>query len=317
MAHGFKQLRKEHLGELKADMYEMVHEKTGLKLLWLDRDEENKTFGIAFPTFPEDDTGVFHIIEHSVLCGSKNYPVKDPFVELLKSSMNTFLNAMTFSDKTFYPISSKNGKDFINLMRVYLDAVFYPAIYQNPECFRQEGWHYEKGENGELLYKGVVFNEMKGVFADPDAKLETVMSKALFPDNAYGYVSGGDPKSIPELTYESFIAAHKKHYSPSNAFIILDGKMDIDAVLKIINDEYLENIPVGEKVELPELQKAVDAGEIVTEYEISPDENADNRYILAWGRVVGDFSDTEKIVAVRALSDVLCGSVNLRLMPAF
>lgn len=309
MAHGFKQLRKEHLGELKADMYEMVHEKTGLKLLWLDRDEENKTFGIAFPTFPEDDTGVFHIIEHSVLCGSKNYPVKDPFVELLKSSMNTFLNAMTFSDKTFYPISSKNDKDFINLMRVYLDAVFYPAIYQNPECFRQEGWHYEKGENGELLYKGVVFNEMKGVFADPDAKLETVMSKALFPDNAYGYVSGGDPKSIPELTYENFIAAHKKHYSPSNAFVILDGKMDIDAVLKIINDEYLEDIPAGEKVELPELQKAVDAGEIVAEYEISPDENADNRYILAWGRVVGDFSDTEKIVAVRALSDVLCGSV--------
>lgn len=309
MAHGFRQLRKVRLGELKADMYEMVHEKTGLKLLWLDRDEENKTFGIAFPTFPEDDTGVFHIIEHSVLCGSKNYPVKDPFVELLKSSMNTFLNAMTFSDKTFYPISSKNDKDFINLMRVYLDAVFYPAIYQNPECFRQEGWHYEKGENGELLYKGVVFNEMKGVFADPDAKLETVMSKALFPDNAYGYVSGGDPKVIHELTYENFIAAHKKHYSPSNAFVILDGKMDIDEVLKIINDEYLEDIPAGEKVELPLLQSAVDAGEIVAEYEISPDENAENRYILAWGRVVGTFDDTEKIVAVRALSDVLCGSV--------
>ncbi len=134
MAHGFKQLRKEHLGEIKADMYEMVHEKTGLKLLWLDRDEENKTFGIAFPTFPEDDTGVFHIIEHSVLCGSKNYPVKDPFVELLKSSMNTFLNAMTFSDKTFYPISSKNDKDFINLMRVYLDAVFILQYIKTPSA---------------------------------------------------------------------------------------------------------------------------------------------------------------------------------------
>ncbi len=309
MKHGFEQLREIHLDELGAQMHEMVHQKTGLKLLWLEREEVNKTFGIAFPTFPNDDTGVFHIIEHSVLCGSKNYPVKDPFVELLKSSMNTFLNAMTFSDKTFYPISSKNDKDFINLMRVYLDAVFYPSIYSNPECFMQEGWHYEKSEDGSLIYKGVVFNEMKGVYADPDAKLETELSRALYPDNAYGYVSGGDPKSIPQLTYEQFVSTHKKHYSPANAFVILDGKLDIDKVLEIIDAEYLCDIPAGEAVKLPDLQKPVDAGNIEVEYEISPEEEAENRYITAWGRVIGKFDETEKIIALRTLSDVLCGSI--------
>lgn len=307
--HGFEEIRKIKLGELDAVMHEMRHKKTGLKLVWLERDEENKTYGIAFPTFPSDDTGVFHIIEHSVLCGSKRYPLKDPFVELLKSSMNTFLNALTFDDKTFYPISSKNDKDFMNLMRVYTDAVFNPSIYTTPECFMQEGWHYELDDNGELTYKGVVFNEMKGVFADPDARLDYAISRALFPDNAYGFVSGGDPAHIPDLTYEQFLAAHKKHYSPANAFVILDGKVDIDAVLAVLDDEFLCDIEAGKAVDLPALQSPVDAGITNIEYEISPDENPENRNITAWGRVIGRFDEIEKITAVKALSDLLCGSL--------
>ena len=158
---GFSLVKATELPELAAVLYRMVHEKTGLELVWLSRDEENKTFGIAFETLPWDDTGVFHILEHSVLCGSDKYPVKEPFVELLKSSMNTFLNALTFQDKTMYPVCSRNDKDFVNLMRVYLDAVFCPLIYSKPEIFYQEGWHYELDDNGNPSYKGVVFNEMK------------------------------------------------------------------------------------------------------------------------------------------------------------
>lgn len=159
--HGFVVEREVPLPELDAVMYQMKHEKTGLELVWISREEENKVFGIGFETLPWNDTGVFHILEHSVLCGSKNYPVKEPFVELLKNSMNTFLNAMTFPDKTFYPVASRNDKDFVNLMRVYLDAVFYPAVYTKPEIFYQEGWHYEFDSEGKPGYKGVVFNEMR------------------------------------------------------------------------------------------------------------------------------------------------------------
>ena len=170
--HGFVVEREVSLPELDAVMYQMKHEKTGLELVWISREEENKVFGIGFETLPWNDTGVFHILEHSVLCGSKNYPVKEPFVELLKNSMNTFLNAMTFPDKTFYPVASRNDKDFVNLMRVYLDAVFYPAVYTKPEIFYQEGWHYEFDSEGKPGYKGVVFNEMKGAFADADELMD-------------------------------------------------------------------------------------------------------------------------------------------------
>lgn len=212
--HGFIVRSCRPLEELKAKFYEMEHEKTGAKLVWIDRPEENKTFGIAFETLPWDDTGVFHILEHSVLCGSDRYPVKEPFVELMKSSMNTFLNAMTFPDKTFYPISSRNHKDFMNLARVYLDAVFFPLIHSKPEIMAQEGWHYEFGENGEPSYKGVVFNEMKGAMADPDSVTFLALSRALFPDSPYRFESGGDPISIPDLTYDAFTAAHGNFTPP-------------------------------------------------------------------------------------------------------
>ena len=213
--------REVPLPELDAVMYQMKHEKTGLELVWISREEENKVFGIGFETLPWNDTGVFHILEHSVLCGSKNYPVKEPFVELLKNSMNTFLNAMTFPDKTFYPVASRNDKDFVNLMRVYLDAVFYPAVYTKPEIFYQEGWHYEFDSEGKPGYKGVVFNEMKGAFADADELMDMTINRALFPDTPYRYVSGGDPTKIPDLTYEEFIESHKQFYSPSNAYVYL------------------------------------------------------------------------------------------------
>ena len=180
---GFTVKRIVDVDELQATMIEMEHQKTHLRLAWLKRDEENKTFGIAFKTLPSDDTGVFHILEHSVLCGSQKYPVKEPFVELMKNSMNTFLNALTFPDKTFYPISSKNDKDFMNLTKVYLDAVFQPLIYQKKEIFLQEGWHIELGEKNQ--YKGVVFNEMKGSMSSPDTIMYQELTKRLFKDTCY------------------------------------------------------------------------------------------------------------------------------------
>ncbi|MBR4799727.1 MAG: insulinase family protein, partial [Clostridia bacterium] len=195
--HGFRVTNIRRLAELNADFYEMTHEKSGAKLAWLDRADVNKTFSIAFNTIPEDSTGVFHILEHSVLGGSEKFPVKEPFVELLKSSVQTFLNAMTYADKTVYPVSSRNDKDFLNLVEVYLDGVFRPAIYTKPEIFRQEGWRYEFGEDGKAIYQGVVFNEMKGVYANPDAVLEYELLRSLFPSNCYGFESGGYPENIP------------------------------------------------------------------------------------------------------------------------
>ena len=236
--HGFKIINIRHSDEINADMYEMIHEKTNAKTIWLKRDDENKTFSIAFKTTPIDDTGVFHILEHSVLNGSKKYPVREPFVDLLKGSLQTFLNAMTYPDKTVYPVSSRNNKDFVNLMRVYLDAVFNPLVIENPNVFYQEGWHYELNDvEEEPIYKGVVFNEMKGAFSSADGVRSRYMMHALFPDNCYGNESGGDPEHITDLTYEEFCNAHHKYYNPSNSYIFLDGDMDIDYVLGIIDDE--------------------------------------------------------------------------------
>lgn len=306
--HGFVVEREVPLPELDAVMYQMKHEKTGLELVWLSREEENKVFGISFETLPWNDTGVFHILEHSVLCGSKNYPVKEPFVELLKNSMNTFLNAMTFPDKTFYPVASRNDKDFVNLMRVYLDAVFYPAVYTKPEIFGQEGWHYEFDDEGKTSYKGVVFNEMKGAFADADELMEIAINRALFPDTSYRFVSGGDPAKIPDLSYEEFIDSHKKFYSPSNAYIYLDGAMDIDAILGIINDEYLSSFEQTRRMDPPALQSPVCAEDQRIEYEIGADEKEEGKIRLAWGRVIGTFADREKLIAMQVLSDVLTGN---------
>lgn len=304
---GFTVNRVTPLPELEAELYQMTHDKTGAELVWIKRDEENKTFGIAFETLPWDDTGVFHILEHSVLCGSDKYPVKEPFVELMKSSMNTFLNALTFQDKTFYPISSRNDKDFVNLMRVYLDAVFCPLIYSKPEIFYQEGWHHEFDENGDASYKGVVLNEMKGAFASADETVSNALNRLLFPDSPYGFNSGGDPEKIPDLTYENFVDTHRRFYSPSNAYIFLDGDVDIEKTLGIINDEYLCKYEKTERIAPPDMQKAV-SGEREDVYELAPGEDAQGKTRLAFGKVIGAFDDREKLVATQVLAEVLCGS---------
>ncbi len=305
--HGFciKSTRK--LEELDAVLHEMEHEKSGAHLIWLERQDENKTFGIAFRTVPWNDTGVFHILEHSVLCGSDKYPVREPFVELLKGSLNTFLNAMTYPDKTLYPVSSRNGKDFLNLMRVYLDAVFKPLIYSKPEIFAQEGWHYEFDQEGNPSYKGVVFNEMKGAFASPDELLQNEMNRLMFPDTGYRYVSGGDPAHIPELSYEEFVNSHRRFYHPSNSYIFLDGRVDLDETLALIN-EYLDDYERSE--DLPEIafQAPVNGGISRIPYELGPDENPENRCRVGYGYVIGSYEDRETLVAMQVLCDVLTGS---------
>lgn len=301
---GFAETRTVPLEELGGVLRQYEHKQTGAQLCWLDRPEENKTFAIAFRTIPQDDTGVFHILEHSVLCGSDKYPVKEPFVELLKSSLNTFLNAFTFPDKTMYPVSSRNQEDFQNLVSVYLDAVFHPLIYRKPEIFRQEGWHYEV-ENG-LSYKGVVFNEMKGAMASADSLMEAACSRKLFPDNCYRYNSGGDPVHIPELSYQGFLAAHRKYYHPSNALIFLDGSLDPEPVFTLL-DEALA--PYSRAETLPEIpfQHPVDGGREVAAYELSSSEPLEGRCRLGMAFGAGTFRDREKLAALYALSDVLCG----------
>jgi Zn-dependent M16 (insulinase) family peptidase len=216
--HGFELLSDRDIPELNTRARLLRHAKTGAQLLSMENDDENKVFGISFVTPPADSTGLPHIMEHSVLCGSRKYPLKEPFVELVKGSLNTFLNAFTFSDKTCYPVASQNLQDFYNLIDVYLDAVFYPRL--SPYTLQQEGWHYELNSLDEpLVYKGVVFNEMKGAYSDPDNLQERLIQQSLFPDNTYGVDSGGDPKVIPDLTYEQFIDFHRTYYHPSNAFI--------------------------------------------------------------------------------------------------
>ena len=305
--HVFSILREQKLEELQAVLHHLRHEKTGLEVVWLEREEENKTFGIAFQTIPEDNTGVFHILEHSVLCGSDRYPVKEPFVELLKHSMNTFLNAMTFPDKTFYPVSSRNEKDFLNLMRIYLDAVFCPLIYSRQAIFQQEGWHYEFDQEGRPGYKGVVFNEMKGAYADVDQLAARAVSQALFPDTCYRFESGGDPAHIPDLAYEQFLDSHRRCYSPSNAYVFLDGAVELETVLAILDGEYLSGMERGERLSPPAMQAPVRAETRQVEFELPPEESGDKRCRLVWGSVVGAYDQREKLTAMRVLASVLCG----------
>ncbi|MEA4826435.1 MAG: insulinase family protein, partial [Clostridium sp.] len=203
--NGFKLIKEQQVKDINSKARIFEHEKSGAKLLNLENDDDNKVFAIGFRTPPSDSTGVPHIMEHSVLCGSRKFPIKDPFVELAKGSLNTFLNAMTYSDKTLYPVASKNEKDFFNLMDVYLDAALHPNIYKYPEILMQEGWHYElDNKDDEITYKGVVYNEMKGAFSSPDDMLYRKIQESLFPNTTYGVESGGDPAEIPNLTYEQF-----------------------------------------------------------------------------------------------------------------
>lgn len=304
--HGFESLRVQRIDELGATLHEYTHPRSGARLCWLEREDENKTFCASFRTLPYDDTGVFHILEHSVLCGSKQFPVKEPFVELLKGSLNTFLNAFTYPDKTCYPVSSRNDQDFLNLTRVYLDAVFFPSIYQKPEIFQQEGWHYEL-HDGALTRSGVVLNEMKGAFADPDDLLYNAMMRALFPDTPYRYVSGGDPEAIPTLRYEDFVAAHRRFYHPSNAYLLLDGSIDLDASLALL-DEYLSQFSaVDPDTDIP-LQLPVHPAAETIAYPLPAGQEPDTRWKFARGWVMDDGQDMMQLFAAQILCDVLCGS---------
>lgn len=307
--HGFRVTRVRDIADCGGTLYEMEHEKTGAQLCWLKREDENKTFAITFKTIPENDTGVFHILEHSVLNGSEKYPVREPFVELLKSSMQTFLNAFTYPDKTMYPVSSRNPRDFMNLMSVYLDAVFHPAIYHNPNIFYQEGWHYEiRDPKDEPVYKGVVLNEMKGAFASVDETIVDEISRMLFPDNCYRFVSGGDPEYITDLSYEKFIETHGRFYHPSNARVFLDGSLDIDAVLAFINDEYFCTYEKEEFCFDIPMQKTVSAETHRYEYEITPGDPSEHRTQFAFAKIVSSFDDPMKNLAWSVLTSVLVGN---------
>lgn len=305
---GFEVINIQSVESLGAELIEMCHKKTSARLAWLKSSEENKLFSISFKTVPEDDTGVFHILEHSVLGGSENYPVKEPFLYMLKSSMNTFLNAMTFPDKTMFPISSRNNTDFMNLTKVYLDAVFKPEIYTNPCIFYQEGHHIEYRKDGDMpVYKGVVFNEMKGVVSSVDERIESKIMSMLFPESCYRFEYGGLPEAIPNLTYKQFVDTHRRFYHPSNSYIYLDGDIDIKSVLELI-DSYLSGYECSERLPEISVQPPVNSAEETEFYEISPDEAEENRTHLTVGKVLASWEEREKIFAYDVLCEALAGS---------
>ena len=301
-------IKKEEIEELNSVGYLFRHKKTGARVALLANDDNNKVFNIGFRTPPADDTGVAHIIEHTVLCGSKKYPPKDPFVELAKGSLNTFLNAMTFSDKTIYPVASCNEQDFKNLMNVYLDAVFYPNIYKKEEIFKQEGWSYELEEKDKpLIYNGVVYNEMKGALSTPESLLGQATEQEMFPDTCYAYVSGGDPEHIPELTYEQFLDFHRKHYHPSNSYIYLYGNMDMEAYLDWMDREYLSDF---DKISVEEIsispQKPFEQMKYrVREYPLGEGEEEKEKNIYSYTVTAGGALDRKEHYAMRVLTYAL------------
>lgn len=333
--HGFTVERRETVPELDADAYVLRHTASGARLLHLACDDENKAFAIGFKTPPADSTGVFHILEHSVLCGSAKFPVKEPFVDLIKSSMQTFLNAMTYPDKTIYPVATTNEQDLYNLMDVYLDAVFNPAIYTKPTIFEQEGWHYEldlpegvEGEGGDssaslregtLHYNGVVFNEMKGALSDPMSVLDDAVNAALYPDTAYAHESGGDPRAIPALTYEQFLDTHARHYNPSNSYITLYGDLDVDRALAFLDERYLSQSSAASR----RMDAAVAAGEdpsalapnpldvqapATCEYKRVEMATTPENALVGLGLVLGSALDRKRTIAADILFETLLGS---------
>lgn len=312
------------IDELSAKAAILEHKKTKARIFALLTDDNNKVFTVGFRTPSKDSTGVAHILEHSVLCGSKKFPAKDPFVELVKGSLNTFLNAITYPDKTVYPIASCNDKDFDNLMEVYLDAVFYPNVYTESKIFKQEGWHYEvvddKGnpdENGNIILNGVVYNEMKGAFSAADSVLERSITKTLFEGHSYGEESGGDPDVIPTLTYENFLDMHSKYYHPSNSYIYLYGDMDMAKKLELIDKEYLDKFEykfVDSKIE--EVKPLESVKERNFEYPITENQTEENATYLSWNTLVGGELDPTVYMGFQILEYVLIDAPGAPLMQA-
>ena len=343
--HGFTVLTSEDLPEIDGRAYTLVHEESGAKLLYLQNDDANKAFSISFKTPPADDTGVFHILEHSVLCGSDKFPVKEPFVNLLKSSMQTFLNAMTFPDKTMYPVASTNEQDLLNLMDVYMDAVLHPQIYRKRAIFEQEGWHYELAEaeakpheedasptspaapaastspaspTPRLKVNGVVYNEMKGALSDPNSVLYDELQAALFPDTAYRFESGGTPRSIPDLTYEHYLEEHARHYRLNNSYLTLYGNMNLDRMLAFLNDKYLSPVAKAERKRNEERKSAGKPALFPNELAEQPPvkhlgitramSTAPENSCMGLAYVVGNVRERTRMIAADILIDAIMGS---------
>lgn len=303
----YRVLTRRTVSELNSEGYVLEHKKSGARLFLLSNEDDNKVFSIGFRTPPYDSTGVPHILEHSVLCGSEKFPVKDPFVELVKGSLNTFLNAMTYPDKTVYPIASTNEKDFHNLMDVYMDAVLHPNIYKEEKIFRQEGWHYElESEDAPLTYNGVVYNEMKGAFSSPESVLDRLIQQTLFPDTCYGVESGGDPKNIPDLTYEQFLNFHRTYYHPSNSFIYLYGNMDMEEKLEFLDSHYLsafDSLVIDS--EIRDQEAFAQVKDIQKSYPVSEDEGEEDNTYLSYNMVVGEAADINLSLAFEVLDYAL------------
>lgn len=303
-------LDEHRVEDVQSDGFILRHKKSGARIAILSNNDDNKVFYIGFRTPPEDETGVPHIIEHTTLCGSKKFPVKDPFIELAKGSLNTFLNAMTYPDKTVYPVASCNDKDFKNLMDVYLDAVFNPNITKYEEIFKQEGWHYElTGKDDELKINGVVYNEMKGAYSSPDEVLSSQIYRSLFPDNTYSKDSGGNPEYIPKLTYEAYLDFYHKYYHPSNSYIYLYGDMDVVERLEWLDKEYLSlydykkvNSEINKQPAFDEIKN------VETQYSITMDDSQENKTYLSYNRVVGDSLDEMLYQAFDVLDYALVSS---------
>ena len=300
-------LEKRPIKDLNSEGIILRHKKSGARIAVISNDDDNKVFYIGFRTPPEDSTGVAHIIEHTVLCGSDKYPVKDPFVELVKGSLNTFLNAMTYPEKTIYPVASCNDKDFQNLMSVYMDAVFHPNIYKYQEIFKQEGWHYElESEDAPVTINGVVYNEMKGAFSSPDDVLSRQIMTSLFPDTTYANVSGGDPLHIPELTYEEYLDFHRRYYHPCNSYIYLYGDMDVAEKLAWMDEAYLgkyEAIGLDSEIKLQKsFEKPI---EVTHKYSISSTESEENNTYLSYNTVIETALDEKLYLAFDILDYAL------------
>lgn len=303
----YELLEEKKLEDIQSTGYLLRHKKSGARISLISNDDENKVFYIGFRTPSLDSTGAAHILEHSVLCGSRKFPVKDPFVELVKSSLNTFLNAMTYPDKTIYPVASCNDKDFQNLMEVYLDAVLYPNIYQHREIFGQEGWHYEMEDlESPLTINGVVYNEMKGAFSSPNEVLSRAIMSTLYPDTSYSFESGGDPEVIPELTYEQFLAFHQKYYHPINSYIYLYGNMDMEEKLNWMDREYLSKFDAIEVDSQVKEQKPFDKMcEVEIPYNIASGEPLEDNTYLSYNVSTGSILDKTLYVAFDILDYAL------------
>ena len=306
----YELVKEEDISDVRSHGVLLRHKKSGARVMLVENDDDNKVFYIGFRTPPKDSTGVAHILEHSVLCGSEKFPLKDPFVELAKGSLNTFLNAMTYSDKTVYPVASCNSQDFQNLMHVYLDAVFFPNIYKHEEIFRQEGWNYQLNDPDDAItYNGVVYNEMKGVFSSADEVLDREILNSLFPDTPYGVESGGDPKVIPELTYEQFLDFHRQYYHPSNSYIYLYGDMDMAEKLDFIDKEYLSRFDqITVDSQIPWQKPFEKAKDLERYYPILDNEDEEDGTYLSYNMVIGSSLDISLCMSFLILDYALLNS---------